>query len=86
MVEIAVMAEDTIELNINGQYIGGSPPPDVGGIGNDTSSNEWKKRGIVCIGQFLYFNFSSVGWKPNNSAIHDIRLKFTVRSGWDNPA
>ena len=85
MVEIAVSTEDVIEMNINGQYIGSGPNLDRNDTfsgSTDLSTNTKLKRAVVCVGKYLYFNFMNVGWEPNNSAITDVHLTFTIRSAW----
>ena len=115
MVEVEVEADDVIEINVNGQFIGGdqrerwihAKDPSGNpiyvkdedgnnilykdGDGNDIPlpsyamdydgySYKIKRRGIVVIGPYLYFNYSGLTWINNNNP--NFKLTFRVRSGW----
>jgi hypothetical protein len=114
-VEVEVEADDVIEINVNGQFIGGDQR-ERWHIVKDTSNNivyvkdgsgnnityknldnnyvnlphyamvydgisfTKKRRGVVIIGRYLYFNYSGVTWVDNKDP--NFKLTFRVRSGW----
>ena len=115
MVEVEVEADDVIEINVNGQFIGGDQR-ERWHIVKDTSNNivyvkdgsgnnityknldnnyvnlphyamvydgisfTKKRRGVVIIGRYLYFNYSGITWVDNKDP--NFKLTFRVRSGW----
>ena len=118
MVELEVEANDVIEINVNGQFIGGDqretwvvakdPSGNViyeqDGDGNNFIykdsdgidktlpsyvidyngySYRLKRRGLVVIGPYLYFNYSGLTWVNLNDP--NFKLTFKVRSGWNKP-